>query len=331
MPTSLARLFARISAVLLVLHLFLFWAAERRGEFMGFEPSHFKDSALLFFLVAVYLLLESHFANRERETVVEEVVAITEEESSPITTSRQTGTVWGNPYVASAIIVGVALIVAGFIISGKRGGSRDSGTVGAGAPSAAVPQQPSAPQPGAPAAPGPKVAATWGDTPILNKNAKVQLIEFGDFQCPFCGRFFTDTFSQIKKKYIDTGKIAYQHRDYPLPFHQNAQKAHEASRCALEQSEKQYWAIHDWMYLNQNTLEVTTLKTQAKTLGLNASKFDQCLDAGKYAAAVKKDYDAGTGYGVSGTPSFFVSGELVVGAQPYATFEQKIDAALAQK
>ncbi len=326
MNSKLIRLFARISAALLVLHLFFFWAAERQGEFMGFEPAHFKDTALLFFLIAVYLLLESHFIAREREVVEEEIVSITEE-TSPEGMGMGGGAgqaVWKNPYIVSALIVGAALIVAGVLISGPRKDAQKAaqGTVPSQAP--AAPVAPQAP------APGQKVAVTWGETPILNKNSKIQLIEFGDFQCPFCGRFFTDTFSQIKKKYIDTGRIAYQHRDYPLPFHNNAQKAHEASRCALEQSEKQYWTLHDWMYQNQNSLDVATLKNQAKTLGLNSGKFDQCLDSGKYAAAVKKDYDAGSGYGVSGTPSFFVNGELVVGAQPYATFEQKIEAALAR-
>jgi len=293
---------------------------------MGFEPAHFKDSALLFFFVATYLLLESYVMTREDRVVEEEVISITEEPGSAALASVGVARgAFANPYVLSAVIVGAALIVAGFVISGPKGDSAETVKLGA-APIASIAPAPAAPQP---PAPGQKVAVTWGDTPILNKNAKVQFIEFGDFQCPFCGRFFTDSFSQIKKNYIDTGKIAYQHRDYPLPFHQNAQKAHEASRCALEQSEKKYWDLHDWMYKNQATLEVATLKSTARTLGLNSGKFDQCLDGGKYAAAVKKDYDAGTGYGVSGTPSFFLNGELVVGAQPYATFEQKIDAALA--
>lgn len=257
-------------------------------------------------------------AQQEHQTEVIEVSEMHEDVHRIMATPKQN---WMLPVA----IVAAALIIGGAVMSKGRGGAVVAGnTQGAAvAPQAAVPQ--------APAVPGPKVAATFGDTPILNKNAKVQFIEFGDFQCPFCGRFFTDSFKQIKTKYIDTGKIAYQHRDYPLPFHQNAQKAHEASRCALAQSEKQYWALHDWMYANQNTLEVATLKSQAKTLGLNASKFDTCLDGGTYAAAVKKDYDAGSSYGVSGTPSFFLNGEFIVGAQPYATFEQKIEAALAQK
>ena len=323
MQSKTARLLARISAALMVAHLFLFWAAERQGTLMDFEPAHFKDSALLLFFIAVYLLLESYAMAREDRVVEEEVISITEESGGTAFASPGSAKgVFVNPYVLSAAIVGVALIVAGFVISGK---GNSAGTVKSGlAPTAST--LPVAPQP---PAPGQKIAVTWRDTPIINKNAKVQLLEFGDFQCPFCGRFFTDSFLQIKKKYIDTGKVAYQHRDYPLPFHQNAQKAHEASRCALEQSEKKYWELHDWMYQNQNTLEVSSLKAQAKTMGLALAKFDQCLDSGKYAAAVKKDYDAGSGYGVSGTPSFFVDGELVVGAQPYATFEQKIDAALA--
>ncbi|MDP3963530.1 MAG: DsbA family protein [bacterium] len=227
-------------------------------------------------------------------------------------------------WMLPAAIVFAALVLGGAIVF-RGGGLGTSLLAGAQNPGATL--APAAPQ--APQAPAARQDVTWGNTPIVNKNAKVALIEFGDFQCPFCGRFFSDTWPQIKKEYIDSGKVAYQHRDYPLPFHQFAQKSHEASRCALEQSEQKYWELHDWMYLNQTTLDVPQLKNAAKTIGLNTSKFDQCLDSGKHAAAVKADYDAGSSYGVSGTPSFFVNGEIVVGAQPFSTFKQKLDAALA--
>jgi protein-disulfide isomerase len=327
MNNSLIRLFARISAGLLIIHLFFFWAAERQGSFMGFEPAHFKDSALLFFLIAVYLLLESYFMAREDRVIEEEIVSITEESSPEASMAKGAGTqaaAWQNPFVVSALIVGAALIVAGVIISGPKGTGQKVAGVASPAPSAPA-QQPAAQPP----APGQKVDVAWGTTPVLNKNAKVKFVEFADFQCPFCERFFTDTFSQIKKNYIDTGKIAFEHRDFPLPMHSNAEKAHESARCALAQSDAQYWAMHDWIYQNQATIDVVSLKAAAVKLGMNAAKFNQCLDSGSTAAAVKVDTDAGTVVGVTGTPSFFVDGELVVGAQPYATFQQKIDAALA--
>jgi protein-disulfide isomerase len=326
MKPTLTRLFARVAACLLVLHLVFFWAAESSGTFLGFGPIHYQWSSVLFFLIAVYFLLDSHFTQRETEIVEEEIVSVTEEHVGRMQAASSADAAWKNPYIVSAVIIGAALIVAGVLIAGPKGSSNKTADgVVAGSTLPSTSGQPSAPQ----ASQAPKVAVTWGDTPILNKNAKVQLIQFSDFECPYCGKFYTETFGQIKTNYIDTGKIAFEHRDYPLPFHANAEKAAEAARCALEQSDAKYWSIEEWMYKNQTTLDIATLKNTAKTLGLNTSKFNTCLDTGKYAAAVKKDSDAGTGYGVQGTPSFFINGELFVGAQPFSAFQQKLDAALA--
>lgn len=311
------RVLARLSAALVVLHILLLWGAERRGTLLGFEPAHFWQTAILFFLTSIYFLAESHLARKEG-VAVEEIVSIEERVSGGGFGTPQPA--WRSPYVLSAAIVGAALLVAGFILSnGSRPGQSAARPAASPLASPAPQQAPDGQQPPE------KVAASWGNTPILNKNAKVQMMEFGDFQCPFCGRFFSETFGQIKKQYIDTGKVAYQHRDYPLPFHQFAQKAHEASRCALEQSEKKYWELHDWLYLNQNTLEVDNIKKAAATLGLNAAKFNQCLDSGKHAEAVKKDVTEGTSYGVSGTPTFLINGERIVGAQPLSAFQQAIE------
>jgi len=167
-------------------------------------------------------------------------------------------------------------------------------------------------------------------------NAKVAVIEFSDFQCPFCARYDKDTYPQIVKDYIDTGKIKYVWRDYPLEFHQNAEKAAEAAHCAGEQGK--FWEMHDRLFANQQNIAATDLPKHAEALGLNKGLFEQCLDSGRYATDIKKDIaDAGT-VGISGTPSFLIgivqpNGSVkltkkLVGAKSFSEFKSAIDSAL---
>ncbi|MBU2634536.1 MAG: DsbA family protein [Nanoarchaeota archaeon] len=158
-------------------------------------------------------------------------------------------------------------------------------------------------------------------------NAPVTIIEFSDFQCPFCAKFYTDTLPQITEEYIDTGKVKFIYRDFPLGFHQNAQKAAEAAECAGDQD--MFWEMHDMLYENQNALTVADLKQYASDLDLDATEFDECLDSGKYEDEVKDDMAEGSSYGVSGTPAFFINGQLLSGAQPFAAFQAVIEAELA--
>jgi protein-disulfide isomerase len=157
-----------------------------------------------------------------------------------------------------------------------------------------------------------------------NPNAPVTLVEFSDFQCPFCARAHA-TLGQVRETYKDQVKIVY--KDYPLPIHANAPKAAEASRCAREQGK--YWEYHDILFANINALDVANLKKFAADLKLDAAKFDTCLDSGKYAQAVAKDIEEGSRAGVSGTPAFFVNGRFLSGAQPFSAFQEAIDEALA--
>ena len=167
-------------------------------------------------------------------------------------------------------------------------------------------------------------------------NAKVAVIEFSDFQCPFCGRYDKDTYPQIAKDYIDTGKVKYVWRDYPLEFHQNAEKAAEAAHCAGEQGK--FWDMHDRFFANQQNIAATDLPKHAEALGLNVSLFQQCLDSGRYAAEIKKDIADAGGAGISGTPSFLIgvvqpNGSVkitkkLVGAKSYSEFKSAIDALL---
>jgi len=169
-----------------------------------------------------------------------------------------------------------------------------------------------------------KVEASAGDIPFKGqKSAPITIIEFSDFQCPYCERFYTQTLPLIDENYIKTGKVKLTFRNFPLSFHQYAQKAAEASECANEQNK--FWEYHNKLFENQNSLDTDSLKKYASELGLDTGKFNSCLDTGKMKSVVQKDFDDGAKYGVSGTPAFFINGISIVGAQPYETFKQIID------
>ena len=179
------------------------------------------------------------------------------------------------------------------------------------------------------AQPSVDMAKLVDDDPMKGqKSAPVTIVEFSDFQCPFCARFYTDTLTQIQKDYIDTGKVKIVYRDFPLSFHTNAQPAAEAAECADDQGK--FWQFHDKLFENQQALSGDNYKLWAKELGLDTKKFNDCVDSNKYASEVQKDMTDGQAAGVSGTPAFFVNGQFLSGAQPYAAFKSAIDAALAE-
>lgn len=159
-----------------------------------------------------------------------------------------------------------------------------------------------------------------------SKTAKVTIIEWSDYECPFCARFYKETYGQIDTDYIKTGKVKLIFRDYPLTFHTQAQKAAEAAECAGEQGK--YYDMHNMLFEKGVVGGVTTFKQYAKDLGLDTAKFDKCLDDGAMAAEVAKDMADGTKNGITGTPAFAINGKLVVGAQPYAVFKEAIESAL---
>jgi len=161
------------------------------------------------------------------------------------------------------------------------------------------------------------------------ENAPVTMIEFSDFQCPFSARHFQQVFPQIEKEYIATGKVKYYFRDFPLSFHQYAQKAAEAARCANEQGK--FWEYHDKVFANQKAISLENLKEWAKELGLDMAKFSDCLDSGRFEQAVKEDFADGQSAGVRGTPSFFINGQMVVGAKPFERFQEVIEEELAKR
>jgi len=205
----------------------------------------------------------------------------------------------------------------------------DSGLVTAGAQVAGSVNNAGIDNPEVPS--GPVDVSKRDDAPVFgNKNAKVVFEEFSDFQCPFCQRFVKETFPTLMEKYVDTGKMKIVFRHFPLPFHVNAQKAAEAGECANRQGKfKEY---HDILFARGTAdgtgLAVADLKQYASDLGLNINRFNQCLDKGEAADAVAQDLKDGQSAGVSGTPTVFVNGKKIVGAQPTTAFEQAIEQAL---
>lgn len=172
-----------------------------------------------------------------------------------------------------------------------------------------------------------------------DKNARVTLIEFTDYQCPFCARHSTQTAPQIEKDYIQTGKVKYVLKDFPIAsIHPQAFKGHEAAHCAGEQGK--YWEMNGRLFANQKAMSPKDLSDHAQALALDMPQFQQCLDGGKYAGKIRQDLTEGQKSGVQGTPTFFLGQtepndskvkvvRIIRGAQPYAAFKQAIDSLLS--
>ena len=157
-------------------------------------------------------------------------------------------------------------------------------------------------------------------------DAPVQIIEFSDFECPFCQRS-TPTIAKVLESYGDRIRLVYRH--YPLPNHPNARPAAEASACAAELGK--FWEYHDRLFENQTRLAEGDLKQHAADLGLEAAAFNECFDSRKYRQDVDADVVAADEAGVSGTPAFFINGRPLNGAQPFEAFQRIIDEELARK
>ncbi|HIQ06210.1 MAG TPA: hypothetical protein EYH31_11085, partial [Anaerolineae bacterium] len=170
-----------------------------------------------------------------------------------------------------------------------------------------------------------------GDPFRGDPNAPVTIIEYSDYQCPFCGRHFRQTLPQIEETYVRTGQVKLVFRDFPLSIHPQAQKASEAAECAGAQSPQAYWALHDKLFETQREWSgqadhVDRFKQYARDLGLDGEAFDQCIDSDQYTDEIKKDMQAGIEAGVSGTPGFLINGYLLAGAYPFPEFQRLIDA-----
>ena len=186
----------------------------------------------------------------------------------------------------------------------------------------------------------PKKAKTRIDSdPFMGKtDAPLVVVEFSDYECPFCGRFFRETLPKIKNGYINTGKVKYVYKDFPLDFHKKAPKAAEAAHCAGEKGK--FWEMHDLIFKNQQQMDIPGLISRAEKLGLNVDEFKKCVDDGRYAEGIMKDIEAGQKIGLRGTPSFVigklnkdgeVEGVFIEGAAPFPGFKKVIDALLDTK
>ena len=171
-------------------------------------------------------------------------------------------------------------------------------------------------------------------SPMLgNKDAPITIAEFSDYQCPYCASFFSNTFSQLKTEYIDTGKVRYVFRDFPLEqIHHEARKAHEAAHCAGEQGK--YWEMHDMLFRNQKVLKPDVLTELAEQVQLAPSDFSKCMSTDTYAGEVDRNLREGKALNVAGTPTFFIGkttsddtfdGASVVGSQPIEAFRAAIN------
>lgn len=189
----------------------------------------------------------------------------------------------------------------------------------------------------------PKKVSVANDPVMGDANAPVTMIEFSDYECPFCKQFFTDTESQIVKDYVDTGKVKIVYRNLPLPFHDPMSTTESiAALCVRAQSDDAtYFKFHDLMFKNTTSNGTGLTKDQlyqfSDSLGLNTDALKTCMDDPKQADVVKKDIADATAAGANATPTFFIgkstsdgviNGTPVIGAQPYSVFQQALDAAL---
>jgi protein-disulfide isomerase len=170
----------------------------------------------------------------------------------------------------------------------------------------------------------PKVAVEAVGPSKGDASAPITIVEFSDYECPFCGRA-EPTVKEVVDQY--KGKVRLVYREYPLSIHEHAQKASEAALCADEQGK--FWEMHEKLFANQTALAVDKLKSYAKDLSLDTTKFDKCLDGGEKAKSVAASLKAGEDVGVSGTPAFFINGRPLFGAVPAERFKEIIDAELA--
>jgi protein-disulfide isomerase len=194
-----------------------------------------------------------------------------------------------------------------------------------------------APRAGTPA-PDEKVSVDLTGVQVLGRpDAPLTLVEFTDLECPFCRTFHVNTFERLKREYIDTGKVRFVSRDFPLDFHPNARPAAQAVRCAGEQGK--FWEMRHHVTLNASALGSKVYERLAGELQLDVARFTACAGTDSHREAIDRDMAEGMKAGVTGTPSFVLGrttpgttleGIRIVGAQPYNTFESRIKALLGE-
>lgn len=237
-----------------------------------------------------------------------------------------------------SVVISVAILISGGIIKLKGlEGTKPLETIASPLPQAStLPTQPEEDS-------GPVKVSLDDDSTLGDKNAALTMVEFSDYECPFCKRYFDQTFPQIKKDYVDSGKLKIIFRDLPLSFHDPMATTEAiAANCAKEQEgDSVYFKFHDLIFKNTtsngNGLSKDDLYKFAADLNLNSANFKICLDTEKYKDEVEKDLADATNYGANGTPTFFIGkstssgtieGTKLIGAQPYSSFKSVIDSLL---
>jgi protein-disulfide isomerase len=187
----------------------------------------------------------------------------------------------------------------------------------------------------------PATVALHGEPVEGDSAARVAIIEYADFECPYCGQYARDVYPQIVKNYISTGKIKYFYRDLPLSIHSHAMIAAQAARCARDQGK--FWEMHDSLFANQAALTEKDMLNRAQSLGIDLTQLTQCLSSQKYSDEVRKSAtEALSTMGIQGTPMFFLGmiqengnvvkvGKVIMGAYPYEIFKADLDELLVSK
>ena len=191
------------------------------------------------------------------------------------------------------------------------------------------------PQPPAP----PSALATKGESARGDSGATVAIVEYADFECPFCGQYEHEIYPQIAKDHIQTGKVKYFYRDLPLTMHPHALIAARAAHCAGEQGK--YWEMHDSLFAKQNTIREADMPGRVQELGLDVAKFSECLSSDRYTDQIKQSTMEAQKMGIGGTPTFFIGKidssrevtnlKTIIGTRPYDVFKSAIEDSLASK
>ncbi|MEK6896375.1 MAG: DsbA family protein, partial [Nanoarchaeota archaeon] len=272
-------------------------------------------------LLRVFLILQ-RFINAAghclKHTIMKEATYMNPTTPAPSNSTSSSNWKYATFFLAGIIIAAIVILVL------NQGGVTGNVVKGPAAPNAPV-----------------KISADKiANAPVKgNANAPVTIVEFSDYQCPYCRKFWNEAYSSIVDSYVNTGKAKIVFMDFPLSFHPQAQKSAEAARCARKVggNDVAYWKMHDKMFEEQMALDDGTvkstvsytesdLKSWAQELGYNIGS---CLDSDEFADEVQADAAYGAQLGVSGTPAFFVNGKLLSGAQPFSAFKAEIDAELA--
>ena len=264
---------------------------------------------------------------RKKPVAVEETAPLeVQEESAPLEAKKRpaiTITIqsWATPIVGVLMLV-LGLLAGYYVRSLTLNQAQSEASVNSGSPVAIPTADNSAAQQKLMETVLAKTRHFKGDP-----DAPVTIIEFADFQCPYCGRFFAETKPQIDEQYMQSGKVRFGYFDFAF-LGQESNWAAEAAECASDQNK--FWEYHDTLYSsqsgeNQGAFNKNNLKKFAEELGLDTSAFNECLDSGKYTQLIKEESSAASSIGVRSTPTFLINGQPLVGAQPFEVFQQTID------